>query len=561
MASELLHSLVNRVSALAHSTFLHDFAGGRDIPDRFSVRPVDVWDGDARAGALLFDGVFTKDGQHLSLGTGGWEPDGVDADWLAAIHGFAWLRDLRTYSNEGGAIRGQSSAMAWMMIMSWLERYNEPKLMRGFFYRPDIAAERLSMWISMFEFFSPERFEGAGDEEFHDAFFQAVLRHGQHLSRTVGPQIHPRLSGVAALKAAKGLLYAGLALEDAEVWRDQALERLKAEIDVQILSDGAHASRSPQQLLEVLQILLDIRGAFNVAGSRMPDFIQHAIDRIGPALRFFRYNDKQFGLFNGSQKCDVALIDSVLAQMGARGKALESLPCAGFERVSKGRTLLVFDCGAPPQTPYDVQAHGAPLSFELNYAKQRIFVNCGSHPGDHDWRHALRGTSAHTALALSDKDACEVSDTGCFGRKPEHVRSMREESKHASLLEASHDGYVDVNGYTHTRRIYVCDDGNDIRGDDCLEALAAPFHPVDVCIRFHLHPSVTVSLINNGAEALLRLQGGVGWRFKHQGGTLTLQDSVFMGEGVQPRKTKQLVINGQVHDIYNQFKWCLRKEG
>ena len=154
-----------------------------------------------------------------------------------------------------------------------------------------------------------------------------------------------------------------------------------------------------------------------------------------------------------------------------------------------------------------------------------------------------------------------IHDDGSFGRKPIHVRSMREESKHASLLEASHDGYSALNGYTHTRRIYICEDGNDIRGDDCLESLCAADAPVQVSIRFHLHPSVTVSLINNGAEALLRLPGGVGWRFKHHGGDLHLEDSVFMGEGIQPRKIKQLVISGQISDIYNQFKWCLRKEG
>lgn len=413
----------------------------------------------------------------------------------------------------------------------------------------------------MFEFFCPERFDGGQDEEFHDVFFESVLTHAQHLARVVGPNLHVSLSGISALKATKGLLYAGMAIEGCEDWQEQAVERLKNEVEVQILSDGAHISRSPAQLLEALQILLDIQGAFNSSGQRLPDFIQHAIDRIGPALRFYRYNDKRFGLFHGSQTSDVDFIDKVLAQTGARGKALESLPCAGFERISQGRTLVVFDCGEAVCAPYDTVAHTASLSFELSYAKQRIFVNCGSHPSDVDWRHALRGAAAHTALTLDGLDVCDIESHGGFGRKPVHVRSMREDSKHTHLLEASHDGYVAVNGYTHTRRLFISEDGNDIRGDDCLEALASPNNPVVVTIRFHLHPSVTVSLINNGAEALLRLPGGVGWRFKHHGGELSLEDSIYMGEGAQPRKTKQLVINGQIIDIYNQFKWCLRKEG
>lgn len=556
MVSMALNNIVGKLSSVL------DLLPERiDVPDRLVVRPVDVWDGDARAGALLFEGVFTKDGEHLSLEGMGWEPAGVDVNWVSMIHGFTWLRDLRSYANEGGVARGQASAMAWMMILSWIERYHDPKGLKSYFYRPDIAGERLAIWVSLFEFFCPERFDGGADEEFHDSFFEAVLLHGQHLARSVGPQLNASLSGLAALKAAKGLLYAGMAIEGCEDWRDQALARLKVEIEVQILSDGAHVSRSPEQLLKALQILLDVRTAHNTSGLRLPEFVQHAIDRIGPALRFYRYNDKRLALFHGAQKCELEFIDKVLSQTGARGKALESLPCAGFERVAKGRTLLVFDCGAPVSRPYDLEAHGAALSFEMSYAKQRMFVNCGSHPSDADWRYALRGAPAHTALTLDDCDPCEINSDGGFGRRPIHVHSMREESKHASLLEASHDGYTSLNGYTHTRRIYVCEDGNDIRGDDCLESIAVSAEPVNVSIRFHLHPSVTVSLINNGAEALLRLQGGVGWRFKHHGGELSLEDSVFMGEGAQPRKTKQLVINGQILDIYNQFKWCLRKEG
>ena len=561
MAYQLFDDLISRVSTFVHGFNFSEIAGYTDVPDRLIVRPVDVWEGDARRGSLLFDGIFCKDDEQLSLNVCGWEPKDVDESWISHIHGFTWLRDLRVFAKDGGPARGQASAMAWMMILAWIDNYNHNKATRSLFYRPDIAGERLSMWISMFEFFCPERFDAAGDEEFHDAFFEAVLRHGQYLARYVGVHLQARLFGIDALKAAKGLLYAGLSIEGCEDWRDQALARLKVEVDTQILSDGAHVSRSPVQLLEALQILLDVRGAMSSAGQRLPDFVQHAIDRIGPALRFYRYNDRRFGVFHGAQQGDADFIDSVMAQTGVRGKALESLPCAGFERVSKGRTLLVFDCGEPSRAPHDKSAHASPLSFEMSYTKQRIFVNCGTHYGDIDWRNALRRGPAHNTLTIDGHDPVSFTRDGRVDRKPVHMRSMREENKQSCLLEASHDGFVSLNGYTHTRRIYIGDDGSDLRGDDCLESLQPLDQPLDVCIRFHLDPNVTISLINNGAEALLRLPGGVGWRFKHHGGTLSMEDSVYMGDGGIPRKTKQLVINGQVFDIYHQFKWCLRKEG
>ena len=51
----------------------------------------------------------------------------------------------------------------------------------------------LNFEISMFEFFCPERFDAAGDEEFHDAFFEAVLRHAQYLARSPRRHYSPLL--------------------------------------------------------------------------------------------------------------------------------------------------------------------------------------------------------------------------------------------------------------------------------------------------------------------------------------------------------------------------------
>ena len=94
-----------------------------------------------------------------------------------------------------------------------------------------------------------------------------------------------------------------------------------------------------------------------------------------------------------------------------------------------------------------------------------------------------------------------------------------------------------------------------------MNAPSAPAKPVDVALRFHLHPRVMVSLIRDGQDALLRLPGGVGWRFCVGQGVLALEDSVYLGQGCEPRKTKQLAIYGQVHDKKAQIKWALKREG
>lgn len=558
MQFDLLKHIQHKTSRLAFGSALYHWSLRGDVPDRLIVRPVDPWQGDAEAGARLYEGVFRFGEDELAICADTWEPDGVDAAWLTHMHGFTWLRDLRALANQSGRGKGHRDAcqgFARQMILAWVDRYYG---WRAFPWRPDVMGERLSMWIALYEFFGDE-------DDFDDLFFDSLIRQARHLSRLMqGGEIRlddTKDGGLSVFRAAKGLLYAGVSLEGYEGWIEQGLKVLLDAIDTQILGDGAHISRNAGVLASVLQILLDVRGALATAGYPAPEEIQHAIDKAGQALRFFRYNDKGFGVFNGVQEGDCELIDAVLAQSGTKGRVMQSLPCAGYERVSMGRSLIMFDCATPPVSPYDTVCHAAPLAFEMSYAKERVFVNCGTHPSDAMWRDSLRGTAAHNTLTIDHRNACEIIGHGGFGRKTNSIHVTREENKDGCLLEASHDGYVALSGMEHKRRLYVSGSGHDIRGEDSLISPLIPVKPHDVAVRFHLHPAVKVSLINKGEEALLRLPSGIGWRFKHGGGVLALEDSLYLGQGVKPRKTKQLVIYGQVADSKASLKWAVLKEG
>ena len=558
MPVQVLRYIRSRASQMAYNSVLYNWSLRGMAPDRLTLRPVDPWPGDAEAGRHLCEGALFFEGAKLPIAAQGWEPEGVSEGWMARMHGFRWLRDLRALSPERG-MAAVAGTHAKMMIQSWAEQYERwhPQV-----WRMDVMGERLSMWLSCYEFFSAVEFFEPGDEEyFQDVFFDSLMRQARHLSRCIANGTEEGCKGPGRFMAAKGLLYAGIAFEGYESWAEQALGAIETEIELQIGGDGAHRSRNPQALLEILQILLDVRMVLRLADYPLPESVQHAIDRMGPALRFFRLSDKHLALFNGAQEGDEETIDSVLRQAAARGKTLSSLPCAGFERITQGRTGLIIDCGTSPSWPYDKEAHAAPLAFEMSYGRERLFVNCGAHPFDPAWQDALRASAAHTALSLDQRNACEIKQSGHFARKAQKVQAIREDLKNAVLVEASHDGYVPLNGFTHKRRIYLSDQGHDMRGEDVLSAAAEPSKPVDVAVRFHLHPRVMVSLIRDGEEALLRLPGGVGWRFHHMGGCMALEDSVYMGQGCEPRKTKQLVIYGQITDKKAQIKWALKREG
>lgn len=519
-----------------------------EYPDRLLVRPVDPWAGNAAAGQMLFEGRFMMGSGEMILQPQSWDVSADGTAWETHIHGFTWLRDLRALGGE------RARGYARLMIERWIEHHGLKAKRKSAPWQTDIMASRLTSWICMFEFFN-----NAADENFQDLFFAAAFEHGKALYKRLskGESIY----GIAALEAYKGLLYAGLAFEGHEAWIEVALGQFEAEIELQILPDGSHISRSPSQLLEALRLLIDVRSALAAGGHPLPPAIQHGIDRIGPALRLYRYADKRFGLFAGAQMGDADIIDSILAQSGTRSKALSSLPCAGYERLTLGRTLLVFDSGKVPQAPYDITAHAAPLSFEMSYAKDRIFVACGTHPLCPEWQESLRATPAHNTLTIDHRNACEIGRNGHITRRVQHARVAREDGPDTCFIEASHDGYESLFGLLHIRRLHLSDDGHDLQGEDILSAAKSTAKPQEFAIRFHLHPRVLASLTLQGTAALLRLPSGIGWRFEQEGGTLFLEDSIYLGEGCKPRKTKQLVIYGESGEFGAHITWRTRREG
>ncbi|MCB9980629.1 MAG: heparinase II/III family protein, partial [Rhodospirillales bacterium] len=473
-----------------------------------------------------------------------WKPKDTPAYWLDNLHKFEWLRDLRALGGDDARF----SARAY--LSDWLRRYNR--------WDEDVwsaarLGKRLSLWLALYDFYGE-----SADESFQDDLLDSVLRQARHLYRIMPASE----TGLNMIESLGGLIYAGLAMPGGERWLDYGLEAIAYEAEQQILQDGGHISRNPQTLLQVVMCLSDLRTAITSAGYPLPHAIQHALDRAIPALRFFRYPDKAFGVFNGAQENDDPALERLIVNYGSKGRIPKSLPKTGYERLSAGRTLLMIDTGKAPAWPHDRHIHAAPGAFELTIARERVFVSCGTHPTDEPWQDLLRGTSAHNALTLDHRNALEIRENGHIGRKPKKVGVLREDIGAGQLLTVTHDGYIPINGILHQRRFFVDTSGTDIRGEETLTAKTGTLSkPVTVTLRFHLHPRVLVSLIRDGEEALLLLPSGAGWRFYHEGvQRLTLENSVYLGEGTYPRKTKQLVLTCDMTEPEQIIQWALQKE-
>jgi uncharacterized heparinase superfamily protein len=529
----------------------HALGGAAPPPPYTGARIIDPWPGDAGAGRALVSGFLTIGGaQRAFHDIAGADCATERAAWAAHLHGFAWLRDLR-------ALGGPTARRAARALTArWLEAHPHPRAGPDpIAIRPDVVGARLALW------YAHRDFVNAGSNGALDGSAAAQAR---CLAKNIATG-HAGPPGPGEIRAGLGLAITGLTLDirASAHWRALGLEAVKSALAAQILPDGGHVSRSPAALTHTLRAALATRCALTTNGYPVPPWLAQAIERMGPALRFFRCTDKGLALFHGAQEGSALLLDGLLTQAGAANvRVAPGLAHTGFERLAQGRSVVLMDVGAPPPAPYDSVAHAAPLAFSFCYGAERVFTACGTHPLPGDWREALRATPAHCTLTLGNRGACEIGPGhgAGFTRRAGRIAVLRDDAGGAAIVEACHDGYVPVCGVMHRRRLFLTARGADLRGEEILTATTgAPPVPVPVAVRFHLHPRVSVALVREGAEALLRIPGGEGWRFTTDGARLALENSVYLGTGVRPRKTKQIVLHAALDGTTARIRWALRK--
>jgi len=527
------------------------------------VRPSFTY-GDKALGQALLKGHFEFAGQKLDVGAQGdpWTiavPSTRFADWL---HGFHWMSNMAVLKDKAAPIRARA------LVDKWIEIYGQ---WNAFAWQPDILTDRLYIWLSLW---SPML---TGDTLSEKAQIRrsSTLRQLKRLRNTykrTGPGL-PRFKATAVLTMGGARLK-----ENTEGFLARGLDWLDDEIEMQILSDGGHVSRSPSQTLEALEILLTLDSLLQARGVEGSRAMSRAIDRLTSIIPFFTAGGGGLSRFQGSGEGDVKRIKAVMKASPGTPKPFGYCPHTGYQRIEQNGTVLIVDTGATAPRPYDLEAHLSPLAFELSNDSGPIIVNCGwNEMQSPAWRRAVRSTAAHSTLIFDDASAGRLLKEGWQSRKlgdavaveAGPVRSVRKEQIEGVWLETSHDAYREETGLTHRRRFYMAIDGDDIRGED---SLFVPLGAVPLSnaekpfqIRFHFHPDVRVSLSQDQTSALLVQSGKAGWRFRTDGGPLALEDSIYLGGGHKPVRCQQLVISGLAfcdsdgETRSNRVRWSFRK--
>lgn len=535
---QVLARLDYRARALYYKSPFYNFIEyEHDVPEDLLIAPPHLWKGDAELGEALGKYTFLFLDRPVSMGKAmQWAPQGVSALWIYNLHYFQWLADLRATGTDA------ARATARDMVRDWIEACGN---FHPVYWHPYPLSLRLVSWLTHADWM----LDGA-DGGWRKLFLASLAKQADHMPKVLEWDV----GGNHLIKNIKALIYTSLCLPGRQSTYLEAVSLLKEQLDLQILPDGAHYELSPHYHADVLEDLLDIHAVMLKANQVPPQELDDAIDRMAVALAFYRHPDGALALFNDGSIGDLKHIDDVLERCGgAGGKLPRQLPYAGYVRLQKKNFCVLMDTARCCPDDLPAHAHADALSFELSIGDERVFVNCGTYAYQHELRNTFRGTAAHNTAVINGENSAEVWSNFRLGRRPRKVEfSVQEESNTGIGVEAWHDGYAHI-GAKHTRRLFLNEEGTDLRGEDVVSSKVQ--HPVTV--HFHLHPQVKYTLTGDHSAELVTPRG-TKLMFRVKGARLYDLESLYAPHFGHMEKTRQLVLRGNWENGKCQMLWGVK---
>ena len=531
---------LGRISALR-------FAGG--TPDRLVVAPIDLRIADPHIAEEIYSGRFAMGGSMIDTSGGSpFQIEVANQSFNRSLHGFGWLRHMRAADHELAFANARALVDDWIVV--------EGRELGGPAYEPDVLATRLIAWFSH----SPIILRGA-DHGFYRRFLKSIALQTRYLKHVAGT-----MPGDATrFKARIALAMASLCLPSSAGAVRAASRNLDSEIDAQILPDGGHVSRNPMVLIELLTNLLPLKQTYINLGQKPPRNLAAGMDRMFSALRFFRHSSGELVLFNGASAVSADRLLGVLRYDETSGAAFREMPHSHYQRLSSGNAVVVADTGAPPRGGLSSQAHAGCLSFELSSGANCFIVNAGAPVVSHtSYADFARMTAAHSSVTLGDRSSLTFSHSEFLGPivtggvRRVTVQSLDEEGKHQGF-SASHDGYVGRLKLLHRRKIRLLSSGHELQGRDEIlkpdETAPGADNQTSAVARFHIHPTISVSMDDDGVVHLTA-GDGESWAFVARDLKPNIEEDVHFADLAGARTSKQITLEFDV-GTQSQVDWKL----
>ena len=520
-------------------------------PERVLIAPPDLRLADPQIAHEIYHGRFPFAGYMVE--TDGASPFAVEipsAAWLASLHGFRWLRHMRAAETELAA------ANARALVSDWIALHG--RRIGGVAWTPAITARRVIAWLQH----SAVVLQGA-EFPFYRAFLKSLAVQIRYL-RATAPEMP---DGEDKLRARIALAFAALSLPAPPSALRNASRLLSAELERQILPDGGHISRNPEAILELLADLLPLRQTYSNQAEAPPEALIGAVERMLPALRFYRHQDGTLARFNGMGATSHDRVAAILHHDDTAGAPLLHAPYSGYERLSMGGVTVIADTGMPPPAEVSHAAQAGCLSFELSSGRSHFVVNCGVDTyGSDDFRPLARSTAAHSTATLNDTSSARFALTqgfaGIIGAPllsgPRSVPCKRMDSAGIQSFVARHDAYVARFGLYHERELALGAGGELLEGIDRIFRRGGEVARADgrdqTVVRFHLHPDVAL-FENKRSELVLATPGNEErWEFSCEELVPEVEESLFFAGLGGPRRSRQIVLAYNASD-HPEIHW------
>ena len=490
-------------------------------PERLIVAPTDLRAIDSHVADEIMNGRFPLAGRMLE--TNGKSPFAFTLPSRAfanRLHGFGWLRHMRAYKSD------RASLIARSIVDSWLSLHSGR--IEGVAWEIDVTAQRVIAWLSH----SPVVLHNA-DRGFYRRFMRSLAFQVRYLRR-MAPYAP---AGEVLFRLRIALAMASISMPMRAGALRKAALALDNEFDLQILPDGGHISRNPRAGLELLLDLLPLRQTYVNLGHDLPQKLISGIDRMYPALRFFRHQDGDLALFNGATSTLANELMSVLRYDETAGQPFKAMPHSRYQRLAAGKTVVIADTGTPPLGPLSRTAHAGCLSFEMSSGRHRFIVNSGS-PKFAGKRYVqmARTTATHSTVTLNDTSSSHFSPSEFLGHvmtdMVDTVTVERAETEDGrDGLKMVHDGYLRDFGVLHERELSMNSAGAIIAGRDrlILPGEKVSDEPLKAAVRFHIHPSINLKQ-NDRESILLTAPDGESWLFSSPGNEVLISEDIFFAD-------------------------------
>ncbi|MDR7145903.1 putative heparinase superfamily protein [Rhizobium sp. BE258] len=490
-------------------------------PERLIVAPTDLRAIDSHVADEIMNGRFPLASRLLE--TNGKSPFTFTLPSRAfanRLHGFGWLRHMRAYKSE------RASLIARSIVDSWLSLHSGR--IEGVAWEIDVTAQRVIAWLSH----SPVVLQNA-DRGFYRRFMRSLAFQVRFLRR-MAPYAP---AGEVLFRLRIALAMASIAMPTRAGPLRKAAQALDNEFDLQILPDGGHISRNPRAGLELLLDLLPLRQTYVNLGHDLPQKLISGIDRMYPALRFFRHQDGDLALFNGATSTLANELMSVLRYDETAGQPFKAMPHSRYQRLSAGKTVVIADTGSPPTGELSRTAHAGCLSFEMSSGRYRFIVNSGSPKfAGRRYVQMARTTATHSTVTLNDTSSSRFSPSEFLGhRMTETVKNVTVERAETEDgrdgLKMSHDGYLRGFGVLHEREISMNATGAIVTGRDrlVLPDGRVSDDPLKAAVRFHVHPAINLRQ-NDRESVLMTAPDGESWLFSSPGNEVLISEDIFFAD-------------------------------